>query len=139
MPSESETLGFVVLEAMASSVPVVAVRAGGVTGIVQHNVTGLLSDATSGSNAASLSDNVFSLINDPIRRYNLGINARKYAEKLSWYTATEKLRNIQYPYAMRLKKTLNDRNCLNSRNLTAQSEILQQMRVEESMYDLTNI
>ena len=34
MPSESETLGFVVLEAMASQVPVVCVAAGGLTDIV---------------------------------------------------------------------------------------------------------
>jgi hypothetical protein len=34
MPSESETLGFVVLEAMASQVPVVAVAAGGLTDII---------------------------------------------------------------------------------------------------------
>jgi glycosyltransferase involved in cell wall biosynthesis len=34
MPSESETLGFVVLEAMASRIPVVAVAAGGLTDII---------------------------------------------------------------------------------------------------------
>ena len=34
MPSESETLGFVVLEAMASGLPVVAVAAGGLTDIL---------------------------------------------------------------------------------------------------------
>ena len=34
MPSESETLGFVVLEAMASALPVVAVAAGGLTDIL---------------------------------------------------------------------------------------------------------
>lgn len=36
MPSESETLGFVVLEAMASQVPVVAVAAGGLTDIITN-------------------------------------------------------------------------------------------------------
>ena len=34
MPSESETLGFVVLEAMASGLPVVAVAAGGLLDIL---------------------------------------------------------------------------------------------------------
>ena len=34
MPSESETLGFVVLEAMASGLPVVAVAAGGLMDIL---------------------------------------------------------------------------------------------------------
>ena len=42
-PSESETLGFVVLEAMASGVPVVCARAGGIPDIVnQDGVTGFL-------------------------------------------------------------------------------------------------
>lgn len=43
MPSESETLGFVVLEAMASGVPVVSVAAGGLTDIITRpGETGLL-------------------------------------------------------------------------------------------------
>ena len=40
MPSETETLGFVALEAMASGLPVVAVAAGGLTDIItQPGVT----------------------------------------------------------------------------------------------------
>ena len=43
MPSESETLGFVALEAMASGLPVVAVAAGGLTDILTNpGVTGPL-------------------------------------------------------------------------------------------------
>eukprot|EP00238_Polyblepharides_amylifera_P007844 CAMPEP_0196575926 /NCGR_PEP_ID=MMETSP1081-20130531/5314_1 /TAXON_ID=36882 /ORGANISM="Pyramimonas amylifera, Strain CCMP720" /LENGTH=217 /DNA_ID=CAMNT_0041894389 /DNA_START=784 /DNA_END=1434 /DNA_ORIENTATION=- len=42
MPSESETLGFVVLEAMASRVPVVCVAAGGLTDIILDDSMGLL-------------------------------------------------------------------------------------------------
>lgn len=43
-PSVTETFGNVTLEAMASGVPVVAARATGSTGLVQHGVTGLLVD-----------------------------------------------------------------------------------------------
>jgi sulfoquinovosyltransferase len=37
MPSETETLGFVVMEAMASGLPVVAVAAGGITDIITRD------------------------------------------------------------------------------------------------------
>lgn len=36
MPSESETLGFVVLESMASGVPVVGADAGGIPDLIRH-------------------------------------------------------------------------------------------------------
>lgn len=42
MPSESETLGFVVLEAMAAGLPVIAVAAGGLLDIItQPGTTGV--------------------------------------------------------------------------------------------------
>ena len=36
IPSETETLGFVVMESMASGVPVVAVRAGGIPDMISN-------------------------------------------------------------------------------------------------------
>jgi len=42
MPSESETLGFVVLEAMASGTPAVAARAGGIPNLVEDGKTSFL-------------------------------------------------------------------------------------------------
>lgn len=42
MPSESETLGFVVMESMASGVPVVGARAGGIPDLIQHKKNGFL-------------------------------------------------------------------------------------------------
>ena len=42
MPSRSETLGLVTIEAMASGKPVIATRSGGVPEIIDHNENGLL-------------------------------------------------------------------------------------------------
>jgi glycosyltransferase involved in cell wall biosynthesis len=45
-PSDSEAFGNVVLEAMASGLPVVAAAAGGVADLVEHDATGLMFTAT---------------------------------------------------------------------------------------------
>merc|ERR1740139_1893999 len=42
MPSDSETLGFVVLESMASGVPVVGAKAGGIPNLIKDGVDGFL-------------------------------------------------------------------------------------------------
>eukprot|EP00184_Porphyridium_aerugineum_P003264 CAMPEP_0184699336 /NCGR_PEP_ID=MMETSP0313-20130426/5645_1 /TAXON_ID=2792 /ORGANISM="Porphyridium aerugineum, Strain SAG 1380-2" /LENGTH=459 /DNA_ID=CAMNT_0027158409 /DNA_START=79 /DNA_END=1455 /DNA_ORIENTATION=+ len=42
MPSESETLGFVVMESMASGVPVVGARAGGIPDLIHDGKNGLM-------------------------------------------------------------------------------------------------
>ena len=44
MPSRTETLGLVVLEAMSSGVPVVAARAGGIPEMIEEGVSGYLFD-----------------------------------------------------------------------------------------------
>ena len=44
MPSDSETLGFVVLESMASGVPVVGANAGGIPSIVTPGVDSYLAE-----------------------------------------------------------------------------------------------
>jgi len=102
MPSETETLGFVVLEAMASGVPVVAVSAGGLTDILNKpGVTGLLYE--SGDYAACIA-HVRRLVDDPAARARLGAAGRAEVELFGWSAATRKIREQQYVKAIRLSR-----------------------------------
>ncbi len=88
MPSTTETLGFVALEAMASGLPVVAADAGGVRDVVQHEETGFLYDPAESKGAL-----------EPIRRLlgsrtlaeTLARRGRAAAEGCSWRRETEGL------------------------------------------------
>ena len=90
-PSEFETLGFVVIEAMASGCPVVACRAGGVQNIVNNNETGLLFAPGDVQEAIIATKTV---LFDGEKRAKIALNARKYAESLSWDNATNNLKEI---------------------------------------------
>ena len=80
-PSTTDTFGNVVLEAMASGVPVVVSDKGGPKEIVQHGRTGLVTRAR---NAAELVQGIEHLINNPSIRQEMAAYARSYAEKQSW-------------------------------------------------------
>ncbi|KAL0344479.1 UNVERIFIED_CONTAM: Sulfoquinovosyl transferase SQD2 [Sesamum radiatum] len=100
MPSESETLGLVVLEAMSSGLPVVAARAGGIPDIIpedQQGKTGYL------FNPGDLDDclsKLKPLLHDPELREAIGKAARVEMEKYDWRAATRKIRNEQYNAAI---------------------------------------
>ena len=68
MPSTTETLGFVVLEAMSSGLPVVAARAGGIPDLVDDGENGLLYDPAEPAAAAKA---VAELLAHPGRRLDL--------------------------------------------------------------------
>jgi len=88
--SLTETLGNVVLEAMASGLPVVALRAGGVGETVQSGSTGILVDA-------SLAPERFAsallwLVEQNEERRKMAGAARSYALSVSWDTIMASLR-----------------------------------------------
>ena len=98
MPSESETLGFVVLEAMASGKPVVAVRAGGIPDILKkEGQTGFMYESGDIETASAL---VERLVEDVELRDAVGRNAREEVGKWDWRAATRHLMHVQYPAAM---------------------------------------
>jgi glycosyltransferase involved in cell wall biosynthesis len=80
-PSATETFGNVVLEAMASGLPVIGAAAGGVADIVQHGTTGILCEP---GNADSFVQAVEHLVKNPDLRRSLAANARQYSLRQSW-------------------------------------------------------
>lgn len=88
MPSRTETLGFVVLEAMSSGCPVVAADAGGLRDLVVHEESGLLYDP---EDAEAPVEAVRMLLASAGRRRFLARLARKRAEASSWHTETRGL------------------------------------------------
>eukprot|EP00871_Galdieria_phlegrea_P004831 jgi/Galph1/5349/GphlegSOOS_G3913.1 len=97
MPSESETMGFVVMEAMASGVPVVGAAAGGIPYLMQHGVTGYLYSPGDMEQCAFY---VQRLVQSPLSRKEMSLCARKETEKWDWYSATAVLRNVHYTRAI---------------------------------------
>ena len=98
MPSDSETLGFVVIEAMASGLPVVAANAGGIPSIVDHDKNGLLCPP---GDTTVFADTVSKVLDDDGLRDRLKTRARKDAEGWGWKAATKHLRNVHYTAAIR--------------------------------------
>jgi sulfoquinovosyltransferase len=99
MPSDSETLGFVVLESMASGVPVVAARAGGIPDLIVDGKTSFLCPP---GDTDAFVNRLKQLQNESTKlREKLGKAARVEAERWGWEAATSVLRNVQYTKAMR--------------------------------------
>ncbi|KAF8396898.1 hypothetical protein HHK36_018533 [Tetracentron sinense] len=100
MPSESETLGLVVLEAMSSGIPVVAARAGGIPDIIpadQEGKTGFLFNPEDIEDCLSKLE---PLLSSHELRETIGKAAREEMEKYDWRAATQKIRNEQYNAAI---------------------------------------
>lgn len=80
-PSDTDTFGQVIQEAMASGLPVVAARAGGAIDLVDEGQTGLLAEA---GNVADFVNHMTWLIANPSQRHAMGIAGRTKAEQRSW-------------------------------------------------------
>jgi len=87
-PSSTETLGLVLLEAMAAGCPVVGANRGGIPDIVSDGVNGCLYDP---DQPASLTTAVQPLLGDPAARRQLRLAAREEAERWGWAGATAQL------------------------------------------------
>lgn len=102
MPSRTETLGLVVLEAMSSGLPVVAVRAGGIPEMIEDGISGYLYD----TNAEAIGQ-IGELLNSEARRSTMGSAAREHSSKRSWEASTLELVS-QYEKARAMQPTFAD-------------------------------
>jgi glycosyltransferase involved in cell wall biosynthesis len=78
LPSVYEGLPLTILEAMASSVPIIGTDVLGINEVVVNNVNGLLVPS---NNVEKLSESILLLLTDEHLRNRLSQNARKYVDK----------------------------------------------------------
>ena len=98
-PSRTETFGMVIAEAMMIGIPVIATRAGGIPELIEHGVTGLLTERTPESVGAA----IISLCKDPEKRAAMGAAARDRALRL--FTADAMAANMEAFYRDILQST----------------------------------
>ena len=89
--SSTETLGLVLLEAMAAGCPVVAARRGGIPDIVTDGVNGYMFEPDDPQGAIAATQRLLAHKNE---RELLRQNARLEAEKWNWASATKQLQSF---------------------------------------------
>ena len=90
-PSRTETLGLVLLEAMAAGCPVIAANAGGIPDIVSDGVNGYLFDPQEEGGAIAATQRLLSHADECA---TLRQNARIEAERWGWAAATRQLQGF---------------------------------------------
>jgi glycosyltransferase involved in cell wall biosynthesis len=90
-PSRTETLGLVLLEAMAAGCPVVAARSGGIPDIVTDGVNGYLFEPEADIQSAITA--TVRLLEQKQEREIIRQNARREAELWGWASATRQLQD----------------------------------------------
>jgi len=82
LPSRSEGLGCVLLEAAACQRATIGVRVGGIQEAIEHNVTGLLVD---NNRPDDLANAIVKLLDNPEQRANMGLAGyRRVLSKFQW-------------------------------------------------------
>jgi len=94
-PSSTETLGLVLLEAMAAGCPVIGANRGGIPDIINDGINGCLYDPDQEDNGEkSLIAATKKILGDTSQKEKMRIAARTEAEKWDWNQATLQLKNF---------------------------------------------
>lgn len=91
LPSLFDSFPITLLEAMASGLPVVATRVGGVPDVVAHGKTGILVDP---GDAPALARAMESLATDESLRTTLGRNGRERSALFSWESIIPRIKKV---------------------------------------------
>lgn len=91
-----EPFGMVIVEAMASGLPVISTRSGGIPEIVRHRETGLLTER---GDSDDLAKAITTLLNDDRLRQSMACEGRKRAvEFFSWDKIAQDLTNLYHTF-----------------------------------------
>jgi len=94
-PSSTETLGLVLLEAMAAGCPVIGANKGGIPDIINDGINGCLYDPDQEDNGEkSLIAATKKILQNSAKKEEMRIAARAEAEKWDWNQATLQLKNF---------------------------------------------
>jgi glycosyltransferase involved in cell wall biosynthesis len=90
-PSLTEAFGNVVLEGMASGLPVIAPPVPSATNLIDHDVSGILTEGANGNAFVKAADE---LISDPARCQRIGRAAREAAVGRTWSSSLEAVLDV---------------------------------------------
>jgi len=93
LPSLSEGLPVVVLEALAAALPIVATSVGGVPSIVADGINGFLIKSR---DVGQIADKVLLLLSDPELRHRMSENNKKEAQQYTWNNVVDELEKIYW-------------------------------------------
>ncbi len=113
-PSDTETLGFVAMEAMASGTPAVAARAGGIPDVIQHGSNGYL--FTPGD-LGEFTNYLNELLDNEKLRQQLADQGRQDMKKWGWRASTEQVVEY-YKLAQMVQQRYDPPSMRNLRDIT---------------------
>ena len=88
LPSKTESLGFVLMEAMAAGSLVIGANAGGIPDIIQHDLNGFLYNPDHKGDLACVARRV---VTEASHCDHIRANARRQSEEWSWAASTQQL------------------------------------------------